>query len=260
MSKALDEVFEYSNEDEYTIRKHWIIFVFTALKVILRTAVVLFVYNTFELLWLEIADMLNDFLTIIPFSVRDYLFLIILFILIAWAIKDFVITYAEYTSVSLTINNIRIKGNSGIFGDVAVNSSLENLVDVSTDCSLLGNLFNYAGIRVQISAGAYVTEFKIKYMADAKKFLDVVLYYQEAQKEGRNIRAEERRERTLDKQTDRQIQAQIQLMQAQTMAQVEAISGIAQAIQGKNQEALGENGEKIPIPEVSVKQEADEQV
>jgi hypothetical protein len=217
MSKALDEVMQYSNEDVASISKHWIIFVKAAISVLIKAVVLIFLYFKTRT-WLDsLADMINESFEQIPFEIKKYLLLILMVLIVVSAIKRFVSTYIEYKTVGLIVNNIQIKGKSGLVNVGVVNASLEQVAYVKVFTPLWGRIFHYGNIEVSLAGGS----FTMIDMVNIEQFQDAIVMLQEAQKEGRNIRGAERNAETVRAQTMAQVQALTSI--SQTMAQ-----GIAQ--------------------------------
>lgn len=188
MSKALSEVMQYANEDVASIRKHWIVFVKMVWRIFIFSVIVAVL--RFKVTWILniIGDLINNLLTFLPFMIKDNLTLISILAILIYSIKQILTTYGEYTTVGLTINNIQIKGKSGLVDIGFVNSSLDQVRYVKTDSSLFGRLLNYGQIEISI----HNATFTMYNMTEVAKFQEAIIMMQEAQKEGRNIRSEER--------------------------------------------------------------------
>lgn len=209
MSKALEEVIQYYNEDVAEINKHWIIFVKTAINVIITSVVILFIYAKSKH-WINLlANTVNNTFDKIPFKIKEYIYPALIIVLILSAIVKFIETYIVYKTVSLKINNIQIKGKSGLANIGTVNAGLEQIGYVKVFTPFWGRIFKYGSIEIALGGNS----FTMTEMVNAEPFQDAVIMLQETQKEGRHIREAERTERTL---------------QAQTAAHIQALNGISQ--------------------------------
>lgn len=188
MSKALREVMQYANEDVASIHKHWIVFVHMARRIIIFAVIIGLVFLKGTKAMIFVGDLINELIPPLPFMISDNLLLIAVMIIFIYAVKEFVKTYIIYKTVGLTINNIQIKGKSGLANIGQVNSSLEKIAYVRTHIPLFGRLFGYGSIEISLNDAA----FTMPDMADVEKFQESVILLQEAQKEGRNMRSEER--------------------------------------------------------------------
>lgn len=228
MSKALEEVRQYSNEDVASIRKHWIIFVRMANQQIVKIFLILFLYFKIRKWINPIADEINKEFPQVPFELKKGIWWVIIIYLLWSVISKFVKTLVEYKTVGLMINNIQIKGKTGLIDIGIVNASLEQVTSVNIEEPLLGRIFNYGTIMVTLGNNVIV----MKDMINTEQFQDAIIMLQEAQKEGRNIRNAERHAKTINIQTE---------------AQVKVMGDISQAIRNANN--IEENIKKVEIQE-----------
>lgn len=225
MGKALQEVMQYSNEDIAKIKKHWIIFLKTAISCVTKILVVVLICIKEGTIVQQIGDMVNGWFSFISFRINDYIFQVIFLLLAFSVVKSFVKTYIEYKTVSLSINNIQIKGKTGLVDIGIVNASLEQIDYVKVISPLFGRLFGYGNIEITLSGRSFV----LLNMMNAEEFQDAIVTMQEAQKEGRAIRDSERHAKTI---------------QAQTMAQVQAISSLSHSLSAELPRGKDKNIEK----------------
>lgn len=208
MSKALNNVMGYANEDTATIYKHWIIFIITAIRVVIMSGIFLFIAS-----WLV--------------GLRPVLFYIVLI----YMIISFFRTVQEFNLASLGINNICMKGNTG---HTSVNVPLEKIGSVSAHTSGLGKLFGYGTIEIVANNTSYV----MTYMINTEAFQEAIVLLQEAKVESRNMRSDERHADSRREQAV--IQAQLQ-SELQNKMIGEYTNAIANAILQLNQQNNGNN-------------------
>lgn len=216
MSRAVNEAIGYSNEDVVEIHKHWIIFVKMAIKVIVESAILIFVFVKWGAILEDLVRMIEidvPSLTINPAIVPK---LTVTIIVLANAIIKFVATNIEYKTVGLKANNTYIQGQSGIASIGIISTSLDKIISISLSMSLLGRIFHYGSIRISING---YMEFSMDYMVNTEQFQQAVLILQEAQVEGRNIR-----------QAERQGDIQRDIVREQTEAQTQAMATLGQNI------------------------------
>lgn len=211
MSKAMETVMNYANEDVASISKHWIIFLKTTKRILIRVVVILLVYIKGKKYLDLLADKINSLITAIPFEIKEHLLLLIGIYLVIKTIGDYVETYIEYKTVGLSVNNIQIKGKSGLLDVGVVNASLEQVTSIEVFTPFWGRFLDYGTIRVSLGGKA----FTMFHMVKVEKFQEAIVLLQEAQKEGRDIRQAERH---------------AQVIEAQTKAQVQAISAISTSL------------------------------
>lgn len=223
MSQALNVVMNYANEDVAAISKHWIIFLKTTKKILIRIFIVMLIYIKGKRYLDLLADKVNSLVPAIPFEIKEHLLTLIGIYLIIKTIWDYVETYIEYKTVGLSVNNIQIKGKSGLLDVGVINASLEKVSSVEVFTPFWGRFLNYGTIRISLEEKG----FTMFYMVKAERFQEAIILLQEAQKEGRDIRQAERH---------------AQVIEAQTKAQVQAISAISTSlseyIEQKNNIAL----------------------
>ena len=211
MGKTLETVLEYANEDSASIKKHWIIIFRVIRDFIIKVIVVGFIYlkskNFLELL----ADDINNEFVGIPFEIKKFILPVILVLLGYDFLKDLVEKIIDYTTVGLSINNIQIKGKSGLLDIGIINAPLKQVDFARVHKTFWGQILGYGTIEISIGGRRLMMADMIR----ADEFQDAIVLLQEAQEEGRHIRQAERQEATLAK---------------QTMAQVQAINGLSKTV------------------------------
>lgn len=232
MSKALEEVLNYANEDVASIRKHWVIFVRMAKRIILFGIGDFLVYWKLSHYIEAVMDFINELIPKIPFQLSKYVLIYCILAFVIYAGKDFICTLIVYKTVGLSINNIQIKGVSGLASIGQINSSLEQIGSVRSHQSLFGRLFHYGNIEINLQ-GSYFTMFD---MTDVTKFQESIILLQEAMKESRNMRSDERHDDSLKNQTMAQVQAMGMLSQTISQA-LPGSAGQPQAITGTTSQA-----------------------
>ena len=170
MSKVLDNVISYANEDTISIQKHWYIFVKMG----------------FRILGMFLAQVL------ILLIIKKISFFVVLAFLIA-AGRDVLVTYLTYKNTYISANNITIKSQDGVFNISQQAIPLRDLKSVTHTTSLLGSIFHYSSITIR-SEKDYV---HYDYMTNVQQFEQVVMLMNEASKEGTQIRSDERRDETM---------------------------------------------------------------
>ncbi len=248
MSKALNEVMGYANEDVASIHKHWIIFVKMAWRIIIFAVVIGLIYVKANNIVGYIGDFINNLFPAIPFMIRDNQLFISVMLVFLYAIEEFIKTYIIFKTVSLTVNNIQIKGKSGLANIGHINASLEQIGYVQAHISLFGRLLKYGSIEITLHGAT----FTMTDMTEVERFHEAVVLLQEAQKEGRNMRSEERNadynrdimysQARLD--DERSINAQMladQSRQNAAMLQAQVLASIAQG----RQPALDTNDQNL---------------
>lgn len=226
MSQALYEAMQYSNEDSVEIKKHWIVIFKAIVGLLIKIAIILYIYRRWgEAIFNIIFDLLDP--KSIPIS-RDILpELVVSIILMAIALKDLISAYLEYKTVGLQINNSFIKGKSGVASVGIISASLDKISNVKVLVPLWGRIFHYG--TVEISLLGY-DSFLMKYMVNAAQFQEAVMLFQEAQVEGRNIR-----------QAERQGDIQRDISREQTMMQVQAMSALGQTLSQSIAQGIAQN-------------------
>ena len=225
MGKTLDTVIQYASEDVAKISKHWIIFLKRTKKLIIHILIILLLYSWAKNWLYSFSDKINELEPSIPFEIKLYIFPAILIYFVIKVITGFFKTFIEYKTIGLSINNIQIKGKSGLLDVGIVNVPLEQIQNVKVYAPLWGRVFHYGSITISTNNGNIV----MTNMTNVEQFQDAIILLQEAQKEGRNIRQAERHEKTIESQTI----AQVKAIEAQTIAQVQMLSDISQNINQK---------------------------
>ena len=220
MSKALDEVMQYAYEDVASIHKHWIIFVRMAKRIIVFGILDYLVYWKLSKYIAAVMDIVNELVPKIPFQLSKYILYYCIGIFVLYFLKQFITTLIVFKTVGLHVNNIQIKGVSGLIDIGEINSSLEQVGSVRTHASLWGRLFHYGDIVINLQGRS----FTMTDMTDVSKFQESIILLQEAMKESRNMRSDERHDESLKNQTMAQVQAMGMLSQT--------ISQAAQALPG----------------------------
>ena len=238
MSKALDEVMSYAYEDVASIRKHWIIFVRMAKSIILFGLADYLIYWKLSKYMVGILDFINELIPKIPFQLSKYILHYCIGIFLIYTLKQVIRTIIIYKTVGLHVNNIQIKGVSGLLDIGEINSSLEQVGSVRTHASIWGRLFKYGNIEIQLQGRT----FTLTDMTKVSQFQESIILLQEAMKESRNMRSDERHDESLKNQTMAQVQAMGML--SQTISQVGALPGAAAnagaiETQAQPQDALG---------------------
>jgi hypothetical protein len=235
VSRVLEEVMSYANEDVASIRKHWIIFVKMA-KRILIFAIIMCIFNArtrgivtdlagsaMQQSYLSEEDQaqIRELENELHMSVTDaadklinIVTIVEIGIVLIYALISFIKTFATYKSVGLQVNNIQIKGYSGVARIGQVNTSLEQIWFVRTNTSLLGSMLNYGSIEVNLNG----VVFSMTHMTGVAEFQEAIILLQEAQKEGRIFRSDMRHEQTVQNQTYAQVQALGMLTQTVSQA------------------------------------------
>lgn len=208
MSKALNNVMGYANEDTATIYKHWIIYIITAIKVIIISGI-----------FLRIASWLVGFKPALFYIVLVYMGI------------SFFRTVREFNLVSLGVNNICMKGNTG---HSSVNVPLEKIESVSAYTSGLGKSLGYGTIEIAANHTSYV----MTHMINTEAFQEAIILLQEAKVESRSMRSDERHADSRREQAV--IQAQLQ-SELQSKMLGEYTNAIANAILQLNQQNNGNN-------------------
>lgn len=235
MSRALDEVMQYANEDVASIHKHWIIFVKMARRILIFGLGDFLVYWKLGHFLNTLFDCINELVPKISFQISKYTMLYCILILLIYSVRQIVMTIIEYKTVGLTINNIQIKGVSGIVSIGQINAPLDQIGSVTSRQSLWGRVFNYGNIHIKLQG----TSFIMTDMTDVPKFQESVILLQEAMKESRNMRSDERHDESIKNQTMAQVQAMGMLSQT--------ISQISQALPGAfNNTVVIEENEEMP--------------
>ncbi len=233
MSKALQEVMQYANEDVASIHKHWIIFVKTFFKVIAFAIAMGFIKEFSILGWL--AETIDSIFTSLPFLLSENITFFMVFIIFVYAVIEFIRTYIIYKTVGLTINNIQIKGKSGLANVGQVNASLEWVEYVHVKNPLFGRIFNYGNIEIGLKSNPFI----LHDMVDVDKFQEAIILMQEAQKEGRTLRSDERQDES--RMNAAIMQTQAMGMLNQTISQ--ALPGVNhnQSIEQNRQQSIEDN-------------------
>ena len=235
MSKALQEVMQYANEDVASIRKHWIVFVYMVRRIIIFALIIMFLNIKATKLLGGIGDFINNKIPSFPFVIREHLILLGIILILLYAVVQFISTYVMYKTVGLTVNNIQIKGTSGLVEIGQVNSSLEQIGYVKTDISLLGRILKYGSIEITL----HDATFTMNAMTEVEKFQEAIILLQEAQKEGRTLRSDERQDES---------RMNAAIMQTQAMAMLNQT--ISQALPGTNNQAI-ESSEQELIEQIA---------
>lgn len=202
MGKTLEVVMNYANEDVASIHKHWIIFLKTTINVLIRITFFLFAYFKGRIYIEFLADSINYYVPVIPFEIKKFILPAIVLYLTVKTVWSYVETYQEYKTVALAINNIQIKGVSGLFDIGVVNASLEQVSYVKVYVPFWGGIFHYGTIEISLDGRT----FSLRHMVQVEEFQNAIILLQEAQKEGRNIRQDERHDESLQRHTMQQAQ------------------------------------------------------
>lgn len=203
MSKALEEVLQYANDDAASIHKHWIIFIKMAKTIIIFSIIVALLFANFSNIISNFGNFINELVPSLPFMISDNLTLLEIMIILLFSLVQFFKTYIIYKTVGLTVNNIQIKGKSGLVDIGNINSSLEQIGYIKTHIPLFGRLFKYGSVEINLHG----TVFTMIDMTMVEEFQEAVILLQEAQKEGRVLRSDVRHDATIAKQTIAQVQA-----------------------------------------------------
>ena len=238
MSKALEEVMQYAYEDVASIRKHWIIFVRLAWRILIFGVADYLVYWKLNRYIAAIMDFVNELVPKIPFQLSKYVLFYCIGAFVLYGLVNFIKTLIIYKTVGLHVNNIQIKGVSGLASIGQINSSLEQVGSVRTHASIWGRLFKYGNIEIQLQGRT----FTLTDMTKVSQFQESIILLQEAMKESRNMRSDERHDESLKNQTMAQVQAMGML--SQTISQVGALPGAAAnagaiGTQAQPQDAIG---------------------
>ena len=183
MSRAFDEVLQYANEDVISTRKHWIIFVHMARRIILFAIAAGFLYYRAHEFLGSIGDFINSLISALPFSIRDNLLAITIEIVFVYALIDFIKTYIIYKTVGLKANNIQIIGKSGLADIGQISASIDQLGCVKTHIPLLGRICHYGSIEINLPNNS----FTMPYMTNVESFQESVTILQTAAKEKLNM-------------------------------------------------------------------------
>jgi len=224
MGKTLDTVMHYANEDVAKITKHWIIFLKKTRSLIIRIIIVLLLYHWFKDKLEALADKLNQSKPSIPFEIKEYIFPAILLYLLLKVVTGYIKTFVEYKTVGLSINNVQLKGQSGLLDVGIVNIPLEKIQNIQVHVPFWGRIFHYGAIIITTTTAT--GDIMMGDMTNVEKFQDAIVLLQEAQKEGRNIRQAERQEKAIEAHAT----AQVRALEAQTRAQVQMLSTLSQSI------------------------------
>ncbi len=211
MSKALNEVLGYANEDSIDVKKHWVVLLLAARNILIRIAIVLFVCIKWADFWMALMDEINSEIPGIPINLKQWFFVIVALITLIRSVVILTHALVEYYTVQLSVNNIRIFGKSGIVEIGTINTSLDHVGSVVVQNSFWGEIFHYGSLVIDLNG----RKMRMRYMKNAQEFQDAIILLQEAQKEGRNLRQAERH---------------ADIIEAQTQAQVMAIAGITESI------------------------------
>ncbi len=203
MGKALNEVRSYAYEDVTSIHKHWIIFLKRIFRLLFFAVFLVVVYTLGKDYLIIACNFINGIIPSIPFLLKDYLLVIFIAFFALKAFIGLVTTFIEYLTVGLQINNIQIKGKSGLANVGMVNASLDQISNVRVNIPLIGRFFGYGDIYIS----AQGIDFCMSNMKGVLEFQDAVILLQEAQKEGRALRSDERRNVSIMNQTEAQIRA-----------------------------------------------------
>ncbi len=203
MSKVLKEVMQYANDDTASIHKHWIIFIKMAKTIIIFSLIVVLSFTNLNNMISNMGDFINELVPSLPFMISDNLTLLEIMIILLFSLVQFLKTYIIYKTVGLTVNNIQIKGKSGLVDIGNINSSLEQIGYIKTHIPLFGRLFNYGSVEINLHG----TVFTMIDMTMVEEFQEAVILLQEAQKEGRVLRSDVRHDATITNQTMAQVQA-----------------------------------------------------
>lgn len=222
MGKTLDIVMNYANEDVAKIHKHWIIFIKRTIRVLVRIVTTLFVFYSSKSWIAYFADKINQVVPAIPFEIKKYVFPILLLYIFIKTIIDYINTIIEYKTVGLSINNIQLKGKSGLLDVGIVNIPLDQIENVRVHAPFWGRIFHYGSI----SISTYSANISMTDMINVEKFQDAIVLLQEAQREGRSIRQSERQEQAIEAHAI----AQVRAIEAQTAAQVQVLSELSKNI------------------------------
>jgi len=182
MSKSIDEMKKQSNENVCESSKHWIVIVNAVFKSVLISAIVIAVYM-FAKKWINLfADSINDNYDAIPFEIKNYIWPVIIIILVIYSLKKIIGSVIEFKTVNLSVNNVQIKGVNGLFNSGSINASLDQVVYVKVSSSLLGKLLHYGTIEISLRG----TKVRMEAMIDAEAFQEQIVLLQDAQKEQRS--------------------------------------------------------------------------
>lgn len=224
MGKTLDTVMHYAHEDVAKIKKHWVIFIKKTKSLIIRIIVVLLLHHWLKDKLEALADKINQLKPTIPFEIKEYIFPAIILYLLIKVVVGYIKTITEYNTVGLSINNIQLKGQSGLLDVGIVNIPLEKIQNIQVHTPFWGRVFHYGAII--ISTTTPTGDIMMGDMTNVEQFQDAIVLLQEAQKEGRNIRQAERQEKAIAAHAA----AQVKALEAQTTAQVQMLSNISQSI------------------------------
>ena len=119
MSKSLNQVMNYANEDEVSIYKHWIVFLRAGIGSVITSFVLFFV---------------GFMIARTRFRVWGGM-LVLMLVITAYR---FFKAYSEYKTTVLTINNIRLYGETGLASVGGVNWPIEKVESASYSSSFWG--------------------------------------------------------------------------------------------------------------------------
>lgn len=173
MSKALNEVMNYANEDEVSIYPHWIVYLKAAVSTIIPA---IFVFPIVFLIA----------------RTRFKVWGITLIIFLIVAAYRFFQVHAYYSTTVITVNNIRIYGETGLAENEIISAPLDTVGHAQCVTSFLGRKLGYGTISIVLETGPIT----LTDMVNARKFCEAVILMKEAYGEAARIRQDERNDKS----------------------------------------------------------------
>ena len=224
MSKALNQVMNYANEDEVSIYKHWVVFVRAGLRSII-TALILFI-TTFMIASNR-------------FNVKGGMLIVALII----SSYNFFKAYSIYKTTVLTINNIRIYGETGLKDLGAMNAPLDEVVSAIYSKSFFGQMFGYGSVRIELRNGSFVMDD----MINVEAFCEAVILMREAHSEAKRIRQDERNDKSRQNAAIIGAQATIESAKIQAQLQSEMQAQMLEGVLDKFVDKLSQANINTPV-------------
>lgn len=191
MSKTNVDKTDAVNENEVSIRKHWIVFVKFLARILFTAVIVFGLYYLCKWCVIHFNDQINETLGTKSLEYGKYILPILIAIFVITAIINFVRTLVNYKTVGASVNNIRIRARTEGTDNGSINANLEQIAYVKLSSSLIGKMLHYGNIEISLSS----IKFRMADMMDAENFQEKIVLLQETQRESRSTRESEEQEK-----------------------------------------------------------------
>lgn len=190
MGRAVESVKRYAQEDSITIKKHWFMLVDGGLRALIRIVIVTLLYFWADDYLIDIADYINEFIPAIPFEISPLVPFIVFGILAIRVFCKLFVTVLNFFTVSLSINNVQLKGKTGAKDVGVINVPIKKVGDAFVRKPLIGRILGYGTISLRVDG----SNLELKYMCNTEEFQDKLVLIKEARPEEQSMRRKEEEE------------------------------------------------------------------